>query len=136
MQSSDIHITAPCVAELVSTRLPDLGEREVRIRLVFSTISSGTERANVIGDQNTAFDPDHQVHYPITDLGYSASGTVLEVAAEVTDLLPGDRVAVSWSHHGEIIQVNRAPCLQAAGVRFVAGCRAVPYRYFPPGGCA
>ncbi len=108
MQSRDIHITAPCVAELVTTRLPDLGEREVRIRLTFSTISSGTERANVIGDPNTAFDPHHQVRFPITDLGYSASGTVLEVGAEVTDLAPGDRVAVSWSHHGEIIQVNRA----------------------------
>ena len=50
LQSKDIHITSPCVAELVTTELPPLGANEVRVKLAFSTVSSGTERANITGD--------------------------------------------------------------------------------------
>ena len=107
MNSRDIHITAPCVAELVTVELPDLGENEVRVKLAYSTVSSGTERANVMNLPNTAFDPNHVEEFPIKDLGYSASGTVTAVGESVTDLAPGDRVAVSWSHHGQYIHVRR-----------------------------
>ncbi len=108
MESRDIHITEPCVAELVTTELPPLGANEVRVKLAFSTVSSGTERANVIAAPNTGFDPSHVEAFPIKDLGYSASGTVTAVGEAVTDLQPGDRVAISWSHHGEFIQVRRS----------------------------
>ena len=107
MNSRDIHITAPCVAELVTVELPDLGENEVRVKLAYSTVSSGTERANVMNLPNTGFDPNHVEQFPIKDLGYSASGTVDAVGESVTDLQIGDRVAVSWSHHGQYIHVRR-----------------------------
>lgn len=110
MNSRDIHITAPCVAELVTVELPDLGENEVRVKLAFSTMSNGTERTNVMAAPNTSFNPNHVEQFPITDLGYSASGTVVEVGNAVTDLAPGDRVSVSWSHYGEVIQVSRSRC--------------------------
>ena len=108
MNSRDIHITAPCVAELVTVELPDLGENEVRVKLAYSTVSSGTERANVMNLPNTGFDPNHVEQFPIKDLGYSASGTVDAVGESVTDLQIGDRVAVSWSHHGQYIHVRRS----------------------------
>ena len=45
-----------------------------------------------------------------TPTGYSAAGTVLQVGADVSDLVPGDRVACAGSqsaHHAEIIRVPR-----------------------------
>ena len=107
MNTQDIYITQPCVAELVAAELPSLGANEVRVKLCYSTVSSGTERANVLNLPNTGFDPNHMEQFPIKDLGYSASGTVDAVGEAVTDLQPGDRVAVSWSHHGQYIQVRR-----------------------------
>ena len=108
MNSKDIYITQPCVAELVTSELPALGANEVRVKLAYSTVSSGTERANVINLPNTGFDPNHVEQFPIKDLGYSASGTVDAVGESVTDLQIGDRVAVSWSHHGQYIHVRRS----------------------------
>ena len=107
MNTRDIYITQPCMAELVTAELPALGANEVRVKLAYSTVSSGTERANVLNLPNTGFDPNHVEQFPIKDLGYSASGTVDAVGEAVTDLQPGDRVAVSWSHHGQYIQVRR-----------------------------
>ena len=107
MNSKDIYITQPCVAELVTSELPALGANEVRVKLAYSTVSSGTERANVMNLPNTGFDPNHVEQFPIKDLGYSASGTVDAVGESVTDLQIGDRVAVSWSHHGQYIHVRR-----------------------------
>ena len=108
MNSKDIYITQPCVAELVTSELPALGANEVRVKLAYSTVSSGTERANVMNLPNTGFDPNHVEQFPIKDLGYSASGTVDAVGESVTDLQIGDRVAVSWSHHGQYIHVRRS----------------------------
>ena len=108
MNSKDIYITQPCVAELVTSELPALGANEVRVKLAYSTVSSGTERANVMNLPNTGFDPNHVEEFPIKDLGYSASGTVDAVDESVTDLQIGDRVAVSWSHHGQYIHVRRS----------------------------
>ncbi len=108
MQSKDIYIVRPCEAQLVTAQLPPLGANEVQVKLAFSTVSSGTERANVINAPNTSFDPNHIEEFPIKDLGYSASGTVTAVGEAVSDLQIGDRVAMSWSHHGQFIQVRRA----------------------------
>ena len=108
MESRDIQITAPCVAELVTTQIEPPAAGQVQVKLAYSTLSSGTERANVIADANTGFDPNHRETFPICDLGYSAAGTVVAVGEDVTDLQPGDRVAVSWSHHGQYINVRAA----------------------------
>ena len=108
MESRDIQITAPCVAELVTTQIEPPAAGQVQVKLAYSTLSSGTERANVIADPNTGFDPNHRETFPICDLGYSAAGTVVAVGEDVTDLQPGDRVAVSWSHHGQYINVRAA----------------------------
>lgn len=108
MESRDIQIVAPCLAEVVTTQLPAPEADQVQVKLAVSTISSGTERANVIADPNTGFDPNHREEFPIKDLGYSAAGTVVAVGQAVTDLQPGDRVAISWSYHGQYINVRRA----------------------------
>ena len=107
MQSKDIHIIAPCVAALVSTDLPAPTEDRVQIKLAYSTISSGTERANLIGDPNTSIHAGHEEQFPIKDLGYSSAGTVVAVGENVTGLKVGDRVAMSWSHHGQYVNLRQ-----------------------------
>ena len=108
MESRDIQIIAPCVAELVTTQLAPPAPGQVQVKLAVSTISSGTDRANIINDPNTGFDPNHQEEFPIKDLGYSSAGTIVAVGEGVEGLQPGDRVAISWSYYGEYINVRAA----------------------------
>ena len=107
MQNRSIIFTAPCVAELVSGEISAPGPGEVQIKLAVSTISSGTERANLIGDPNVGWDTDPQVNFPRRS-GYSSSGTVVAVGEGITDLKPGDRVAMSWSLHSQYINMRRS----------------------------
>lgn len=56
-------------AELIEERMPDPGPGDVLVRLVRSTVSSGTERANLTGVQDNATGiyssaPDGQVTWP------------------------------------------------------------------------
>ena len=73
MKNKNIIFTAPCVAELLEKDMPTPGAGEVLVRSVRDTISSGTEKANLIGDPNV-----HGRHAPTVDfprqVGYSISG--------------------------------------------------------------
>lgn len=73
-----------------------LAPRHVRVRTAFSAVSIGTEMTAV----TTRSDG--------TALGYSASGGVEAVGAEVSEFRPGDRVAVygaPYVHHATILDV-------------------------------
>jgi predicted dehydrogenase/threonine dehydrogenase-like Zn-dependent dehydrogenase len=51
-------------------------------------------------------------------LGYSASGTVISVGADVADLKPGDRVACAgtgYASHAEVLSVPRNLCVRIPG---------------------
>ena len=116
-------------AELIEERMPDPGPGDVLVRLVRSTVSSGTERANLTGVQDNATGiyssaPDGQVTWPRRG-GYSSAGIVEAVGCDVTSLKPGDRVAMSWSVHQRYISfpeklVYRLP----EGVSFSDGALA------------
>lgn len=67
---------------------------EVQIKLAVSTISSGTERANLVGDINVFNGETKEVIFPRRG-GYSSAGTVMAVGANVTEFKAGDRVAMS-----------------------------------------
>lgn len=96
--NKQIIFTAPCVAEFLNVDDPAPKAGEVRVRTVVTTISNGTERANLIGDANTSVKAEAKVEFPRTT-GYSSAGEVLEVGEGVTAVKPGDRVAMSWSKH-------------------------------------
>lgn len=112
---------------------PECGSGEIKIALTHSLISSGTEthtirvtgqnlvsrakdrpdlvkkvveRARTQGVQS-AFRAVQQKLYEPKSMGYSASGTVLEVGADVTGFRPGDRVACGGSTacHAELVSV-------------------------------
>jgi threonine dehydrogenase-like Zn-dependent dehydrogenase len=109
MKNEAIVFTKADTAELIEERMPDPGPGDVLVRLVRSTISSGTERANLTGVPDNATGiystaPDGQVTWPRRG-GYSSSGVVEAVGRDVTSVRPGDRVAMSWSVHQRYISL-------------------------------
>ena len=102
----NIIFTKKDTAELIEKPMPEVGPGEVRVRLVRSTVSSGTERANVTGCNVVSIwdPPDAPVVWP-RQSGYSSSGVVDVVGKGVASVKPGDRVAMSWTLHSEYIVV-------------------------------
>lgn len=94
-----IVFTSPGIAELQTLPMPAPGPGEALVRISYSAISSGTERANLIGDENLGiYEAARPCTYPRT-LGYSSSGTIEALGEGVTGFSVGDRVALSWSKH-------------------------------------
>ena len=54
MKSRQIQFTAPGIAELVEIDIPAPAAGQVTVKLAVSTVSSGTERANLIGDPSVS----------------------------------------------------------------------------------
>ena len=107
MKNQQIIFTAPGVAEFLEVPVPVPGKGQVVVRTAVSTVSSGTERANLSGDPNVS--PTRittQAVFPRYP-GYSNAGVVESVGDDVSDLRPGDRVAVSWGKHARFVCVDR-----------------------------
>ena len=101
----NIFFTAKDTAELIDKPMPEVSPGSVLVKLVRSTISSGTERANLIGTPQSgvgtsARPDDNRVIWP-RQAGYSSSGVVVDVGEGVTQFTKGDRVALIWSKHSE-----------------------------------
>ncbi len=94
-------------AELINEPIKEVGENDVAVKLEFSTISAGTERANLIGELHiSAGVIPKSVVFP-RRAGYSASGTVIEIGSEVTRVAVGDKVLVTWGKHDMISVVSQ-----------------------------
>lgn len=97
----NIVFTSAGVAELIDRPTPDPKSGEVLVRVVRSCISSGTERANLIGVPDGGvgiFGTATTTTWP-RQCGYSTSGVVEKLGEGVTGLKVGDRVAMSWTLH-------------------------------------
>ncbi len=107
MNFKKILFTKPGVAELVNYQLEDPQAGEVQVRLTVSTISSGTERANLIGDLSIAWNRPIQEKpkFPRSG-GYSSAGIVEKIGEGVTAIKVGDKVALNWSKHSQVININ------------------------------
>ena len=94
-------------AELLDVESLPLGANQVRVKTIFSTISNGTERANITGDPTVSISSkaDDEVVFPRMS-GYSTAGIVVEKGEGVKDLEIGDRVAMYWTHHRGYNVVN------------------------------
>ena len=106
MLSKNIVFTSAFVTELISEEVKQLGPNDVLVRLAVSTISTGTERANLVGEVNISVLSNlTHAHFP-RRVGYSSAGTVVAVGSSVTSVAVGDRVAVSWSTHSQFCVVK------------------------------
>ena len=85
--------------------LRPLGNDCVRIQTVVSTISNGTERANISGDPNIHIDSSRSTQFP-RYLGYSSAGIIIEKGEKVKSVEIGDRVAVHGGFHSSINTLN------------------------------
>ena len=87
------------VACLCDVPEKDPGPGEVKIQTLYTAISAGTERANLIGDPFT----NGSVREPVVQfprrVGYSGSGIVHSVGKGVTSVKPGDAVVTYWGKH-------------------------------------
>ncbi len=109
MKQKAILFTAPCKAELVEKDIPTPGPGQVVVKLAVSTVSSGTERANLVGEPDSAVGIQRGLPDTVTfprQSGYSSSGVVAAVGEGVTELAVGDRVAMSWTLHQQYICKN------------------------------
>lgn len=94
-----IIFTKPNTAELLDQPIPEPGHGQVLIKTAVTTISSGTERANLVGELNVSGAKVlTEVVFPRRS-GYSSAGVVEKVGEGVSGLVPGDRVAMFWTTH-------------------------------------
>lgn len=99
MQTKTIVFTAPKTAELLDMETKPMQEDSVLVKMEYTVISGGTERASIMGMPNTG------TKYP-RFLGYCGVGYVQQIGEKVTTVKPGDRVLV---YHGRHSQYNVAP---------------------------
>lgn len=103
MERKIIAFTEPKVAKLMDGKIDAPKPNEVQVKLAVSSISSGTERANLVGDPNVS-PAGAKVEFP-RYAGYSTSGTVVAVGEDVTSVKVGDRVAMMWTVHASYVNI-------------------------------
>lgn len=99
MLNKQIFFTAIHKAELLEKEIPAVGEKEVLVKMDYTVVSGGTERANILGMKNTS------QKFPMY-LGYCGVGYVEHIGCEVKKVNVGDRVLV---YHGAHAKYNIRP---------------------------
>ena len=105
MKAKQIVFTEINTAKLLEKELPELSSHSVMVKTAVSTVSAGTERANITGDPNVNATGKPSVSFPRAS-GYSSAGEVIAVGSEVRSVKIGDRVVVFWGLHREINVVD------------------------------
>ncbi|MBE6612239.1 MAG: zinc-binding alcohol dehydrogenase [Ruminococcaceae bacterium] len=111
MQNKQILFTSINTAELVEQPTTEPSAGQVLVKTAISTISCGTERANLTGGTNVSGVSPTFPRYP----GYSSAGTVESVGEGVTHVKPGDRVVVYWGVHAAY---NLVPAKQVVKIGY------------------
>lgn len=86
--------------------LDNIGENQVAVKSVCTTVSAGTERANITASENTA--PGEGGKLFPRFLGYNCAGEVVKVGANVKRVSVGDKVVVYWSTHSNYNVVDES----------------------------
>lgn len=107
MDSKNIVFVKEKQAELLTQEVRELKKGEILVKLCVSSISSGTERANIMGSRTIAWNrPEAKGEVFPRRGGYSSAGIVEEIGEGVTKFKVGDRVALSWSTHSQYVTIN------------------------------
>lgn len=109
MKIKSIVFTKENCAEILTEDVRPLGPDDVLVKLYVSSISSGTERANLMGDKTVSWKlPEAKEAIFPRRCGYSSAGIVEQIGENVKDLKIGDRVALSWSTHSQYVVINQS----------------------------
>lgn len=92
MKNQKIYFTGVHRAELLEEDVREIRDNEVLTQMEYTVVSGGTERACIMGMENTS------QKFPMS-LGYCGVGHVLQTGAQVTKVAPGDRVLVYHGNH-------------------------------------
>ena len=87
-----IVFTKPCTAEFLEEECMPISGTLVKVRTLVSTVSCGTEKANILGKEMVSYSSGEAAKFPV-QTGYSTSGIVEEIGEAVTSVKVGDRVA-------------------------------------------
>lgn len=98
MKCKQIVFTEKNKAELLTVDVNEPAPNEVMVETMVSTISCGTERANITGDPNVNALGASGVAFPRAS-GYNSAGIVVKKGADVKSVDIGDRVVVYWGQH-------------------------------------
>lgn len=122
MNCKQIIFTEKNKAELITVDLREPTDNEVMVETMVSTISSGTERANIIGDPNVNAGGEAKVVFPRAS-GYNSAGIVVKKGAAVKSVDVGDRVVVYWGHHKDynIVPEEQVVKIQDDSISFETG---------------
>ncbi len=103
MKDKQIVFTEPNVAQLLDLEIDECKDDEVLVKIEFTAISCGTERANLVGDPSVSVYTDKlEVEFP-RKCGYSGAGVVAKVGKDITKFKVGDRVSGIWGFHRNYI---------------------------------
>lgn len=110
MKRKQIIFTEINKAELVENEYKEPAPHEVVVETAVSTISCGTERANLTGDPNVCCGRSYEVIFPRIP-GYSSAGTIVAVGSAVKNVKVGDRVAAYYANHASYVTLS-ASCVE------------------------
>ncbi len=92
MKKKAIVFTKPYTAEYIDEEMREILDDDVLVKMEYTAVSGGTEKACIVGSQNTNGD------FP-RRLGYCGVGHVEKMGSAVTELKIGDRVLVYHGYH-------------------------------------
>jgi 2-desacetyl-2-hydroxyethyl bacteriochlorophyllide A dehydrogenase len=105
-----IVFTRPRTIQIDTYNDPPLGDKQIRVRTLYSGISAGTEMTAYRGSNpylHKRWDADTRLFlpadapsqpYPLVGWGYEEVGKVVEIGGEITRLQVGDIVYGTWGH--------------------------------------
>ncbi len=106
MKSKNIVFVEQNRAQLIEEDVSMPQKGEILVRVYVSSVSSGTERANLTGSPSVSVASKEQEAVFPRRSGYSSSGIVEQVGEGVTKFRAGDKVALWWTTHNQYVTVS------------------------------